>query len=157
MSKAKKQKKGTDVYKIVSIVLGAALAVVIASNIAYFAYLNISHAKAEKELDSAVDSAAAECMELLNSFGMTDTQEEYIAGYTESMKNADTVLKKAYYAETMLTYAASSTNLENSNRLTESYKNGNAIQSKNQPCSGAQGSHIQIYLLRRTINRKEVF
>ena len=80
---------------------------------------------------SNVREAAAECMELLNSFGMTDTQEEYISGYTESMKNADTVLKKAYYAETMLTYAVSSTNLENSNQLTESYNSGNAVQSKN--------------------------
>lgn len=117
-------------FKTAVRILSSLLAVVIVCNISYVTYLFLRQSNAEKKLNAAVDTAVSSCTELLNEFGMTDARQDYIDTYKENMENCDTALQKAYIANTMLTYAASSTNLENSNFISDIYQNGGAGQSK---------------------------
>ena len=128
MAKVKKVQK--NLAKTVAIILGIIFAAVLICNIAYITYFNIERKSAQRELDAAVDTAVSDCIDLLNSFGMTDKQKEYIDLFNQNMANAQTSLQRAYYANAMLTYAVSSANLENSNNLTSTYNNGSSVQSK---------------------------
>lgn len=130
MSKAK-NKNTRNIYKPAVIILSIILAAVVICNIAYFSYLSVKQSQAEKQLAQAVDTAVTDCLDILDKFGMTEAQQDYISTYQENMENCETILQKAYIANSMLTYAATSTNMENSNNVTDIYNSGSIGQSKN--------------------------
>ncbi len=126
----KSQPKDKKVLNKIITVLSILLAVVVIGNIGYFSYLYFGQKAAEKELAQAVETAVAECEATLADFGITETQEEYMALYKQNMEECKTTFQKAYIANAMLTYAANSANLENSNNITEIYNSGTMGQSK---------------------------
>lgn len=128
MNKVKREKK--SFYKPLKIILCAVLALIIAANIAYTLCLKNEQKKKEAALTSAVETAIEECMKNLEDFGITEEQKKYIALYNENMEKSTTPLQRAYIAETMLTYAANSTNTINSENISNIYQNGGTIQSK---------------------------
>ncbi len=130
MSKKNINKFKGNTFKIALAVLIIALIAVVISNIAYFTYINIRQVNSEAELLAAVDTAVESCNQKMEEFGINEVQQSYLDTYTENINNCETPLQKAYIANAMLTYAVNSTNLENSNKISEVYREGGAIQSK---------------------------
>ncbi len=124
------KKKQVDMYKMTVKILIFVLILAVVINVVYAAGIFIRRSLLTDNLSEAVDTAVAECTEQLNDFGLNETQQEYIDLYMQNMDNCDTELERAYIANAMITYAISTTNLTNSNNLTDIYNNGGIGQSK---------------------------
>ena len=126
----KPKKKQTDMYKITVNALVVVLIVAVLANIVYAGGIYIRKSMSTESLRESVDAAVEECIDILDRFGMDETQQEYIDLYTQNMENCDTELERAYIANAMVTYAITSTNLINSNEVTELYNSGTMGQSR---------------------------
>ena len=126
----KPKKKQTDMYKITVNALVVVLIVAVLANIVYAGGIYIRKSMSTESLRESVDAAVEECIDILDRFGMTETQQEYIDLYMQNMENCDTELERAYIANAMVTYAITSTNLINSNEVTELYNSGTMGQSR---------------------------
>ena len=126
----KPKKKQTDMYKTTVKALVVVLLVAVLANIVYAGGIYIRKSMMTDSLRESVDAAVEECIDILDRFGMDETQQEYIDLYTQNMENCDTELERAYIANTMITYAITSTNLISSNEVTELYNSGTIGQSR---------------------------
>lgn len=126
----KTKTKQRDMYKTTVKVLAIILILAIFANIIYAGGLYIRKSMMTDELKETVDNTVSECTDILNSFGIDETQQEYIDIYKQNMENCQTELERAYIANAMLTYSITTTNLANSNELTDLYNSGGIGQSK---------------------------
>lgn len=132
--------KRLSFFALIEIVLGAAAAIMLAIFLALVIGNAARQKAAEGELLAAIDNAEAVCDNFDKRIEIDEDIRPYVDIYKNDIETSDSTIKKAYYANILITYVQNRVNMNNPKTLLSMAKElGTAYETNSSDIAKYEG------------------